>query len=682
MSFLEEYKQKLVSADEAVKIVKSGDWVDYGWCTGTPDALDKALARRTDELKDVNVRGGILLKPLAIFEREDAGEHFTWNSWHMGGYERKLIKRGCSFYSPIRYSELPRYYRDSTTPDDVAMFQVAPMDSHGYFNFGPNASHLGAVCETSKKIIVEVNENMPRCHGGSEANVHISQVSYIVEGDNPAIGELGAGGPATDVDKKVAELIVDQIPNGACLQLGIGGMPNAVGSLIAESDLKDLGVHTEMYVDAFVDIAKAGKITGAKKNIDRYRQAYGFGAGTKKMYDYLDENPELMSAPVSYTNDIKNIAALDNFISINNCVDLDLFGQISSESSGTKHISGAGGQLDFVLGAYMSNGGKSFICCSSTFTDKQGVVHSRIRPTLVDGSVVTDTRANTHYIVTEYGMVNVKGLSTWQKAEAIISVAHPDFRGVISPEDIAEVEHEVNVAISKNIPIEVTYPSRDELAQLEYRSKIEIEGQVRIVTVPGYDVCACCAPHVKRTGEIGMLKVMNYQNYKGGVRISILCGFRALEAFRQKCDIISELMGIFTTNQEAIVDNVTKLKAVNQSLKSELGTAKSALLDYKVAELPADTDNAVLFEDGIDTNTARNCVNGLVEKYSGFSAFFTGNDEAGYSFIIGSKNADCNTVAAALRNKLGARGGGKPVMVQGSVKAAKSEIEEVLKEVL
>lgn len=262
------------------------------------------------------------------------------------------------------------------------------------------------------------------------------------------------------------------------------------------------------------------------------------------------------------------------------------------------------------------------------------------------------------------------------------SVVTMDFSGVISPEDIAEVEHEVNVAISKNIPIEVTYPSRDELAQLEYRSKIEIEGQVRIVTVPGYDVCACCAPHVKRTGEIGMLKVMNYQNYKGGVRVSILCGFRALEAFRQKCDIISELMGIFTTNQEAIVDNVTKLKAVNQSLKSELGTAKSALLDYKVAELPTDTENAVLFECGIDTNTARNCVNALVEKYSGFSAFFMGNDEEGYSFIIGSKNADCNTVAAALRNKLGARGGGKPVMVQGSVKAVKSEIEEVLKEVL
>lgn len=428
MDFSEEYRQKLVSADEAVKVIKSGDWVDYGWCTNTVDALDKALAKRTDELKDINLRGGILLKPLAVFEREDAGEHFTWNSWHMSGIERHMIARGCAFYSPIRYSELPRYYRELDCPDDVAMFQVAPMDKHGYFNFGPSASHLGAMCETAKYIIVEVNENMPRCLGGTENGIHISKVNAIVEGSNPPIGELGAGGPATEVDQKVAELIVDHIPNGACLQLGIGGMPNAVGSLIAQSDLKDLGVHTEMYVDAFVDIAKAGKITGACKNIDRYRQVYGFGAGTKKMYDYLDENPELMSAPVSYTNDIRSIAALDNFISINNCVDIDLFGQISAESSGTKHISGAGGQLDFVLGAYMSKGGKSFICCSSTFTDKKGVMHSRIRPTLAEGSIVTDTRANTHYVVTEYGMVNVKGLSTWQKAEALISIAHPDFR--------------------------------------------------------------------------------------------------------------------------------------------------------------------------------------------------------------------------------------------------------------
>lgn len=436
MDYSQEYKQKLVSADEAVTLIKSGDWVDYGWCNGTADILDKALAKRTDELRDVKLRGGILLKPLAVFEREDAGEHFSWNSWHMSGIERKLINRGCAYYAPIRYSELPRYYRDSDTPDDVAMFQVAPMDAHGFFNFGPNASHLGAMCETAKHIIVEVNENMPRCLGGTECGIHISDVTYIVEGENPPIGELGAGGPATDVDKAVAKLIVDEIPNGACLQLGIGGMPNAVGSLIAESDLKDLGVHTEMYVDAFVDIARAGKINGSRKNIDRFRQAYAFGAGTKKMYDYLDENPELMSAPVEYTNDIRSISALDNFMSINNAVDIDLFGQVNAESAGTKHISGAGGQLDFVLGAYLSKGGKSFICCSSTFTTKDGQLKSRILPTLNPGSIVTDTRANIHYLVTEYGKVNLKGLSTWQKTEAIISVAHPDFRDEL----IAEAE--------------------------------------------------------------------------------------------------------------------------------------------------------------------------------------------------------------------------------------------------
>ena len=428
MDYKELYAQKLMTAAQAAALVKSGDWVDYGWAVNTPVAVDAELAKRLPELEGVNFRGGILMWVPEIFQIDDPAAHMTWNSWHMGGIERKAIAQGFSFYSPIRYSELPRYYRDSSDPVDVAVFQVTPMDEHGYFNFGPSASHLGAVCEKAKKIIVEVNTNMPRCLGGTECGVHISDVTYIVEGSNPPIGELGAGGPATDIDKTVAKLIVDEIPNGACLQLGIGGMPNAVGSLIAESDLKDLGVHTEMYVDAFVDIAKAGKITGAKKNIDRYRQTYAFGAGTKKMYDYLDDNPELMSAPVDYTNDIRSISALDNFISINNAVDIDLYGQVNAESAGIKQISGAGGQLDFVLGAYLSKGGKSFICLSSTFKTKDGQVQSRIRPTLANGSIVTDTRANTHYVVTEYGKVNVKGLSAWQKAEALISIAHPDFR--------------------------------------------------------------------------------------------------------------------------------------------------------------------------------------------------------------------------------------------------------------
>ena len=177
-----------------------------------------------------------------------------------------------------------------------------------------------------------------------------------------------------------------------------------------------------------LDFATAGKITGARKNIDKGRQVYAFGAGTKKLYDYLNKNPECMSAPVNYTNDVRTIAALDNFMSINNAVDLDLFGQVNAESAGIKHISGAGGQLDFVLGAYLSKGGKSFICLSSTFKTKDGQVQSRIRPTLANGSIVTDARPNTHYVVTEYGKVNLKGLSTRQRAEALISIAHPDFR--------------------------------------------------------------------------------------------------------------------------------------------------------------------------------------------------------------------------------------------------------------
>ena len=430
MNYQQEYKEKLVTAEEAATAVKSGQWVDYGWCVTTPYEVDKAVAKRIADLNltDVKFRGGILMREPEIFKIENPADHLVWNSWHMGGVERRAVAKGFSFYDPLRYSELPRYYLDMKEPVDVAIEMVSPMDEHGYFNFGPSASHLGAVVQRAKKVIVEVNNTVPRCLGGVENGVHISQVDMIVESDNTPIPVTGAAGEPSEVDQKVAQLIVDEIPNGACLQLGIGGMPNAVGKLIATSDLKDLGVHTEMYVDAFVDLAEAGKINGSKKSIDRFRQTFAFGSGTQKMYDYLNDNPECMSTSVGYTNDVRVISQLDNFMSINNAVDIDLFGQISSESSGLKHISGAGGQLDFVLGAYLSKGGKSFICLSSTFTNKKGELQSRILPTLHDGSVVTDTRANVQYIVTEYGIINLKGLSTWQRAEALISIAHPDFR--------------------------------------------------------------------------------------------------------------------------------------------------------------------------------------------------------------------------------------------------------------
>ena len=425
--FLGMYRSKLTTADEAVKVIKSGDWVDYGFCTVHPRVLDEALARRAPELEDVKVRGGIALWKPAIFDIEDPVHHIIYNAHHTGGFERKHIDTGACFYEPMRYSELPRYYYDHINPPDVAMFQVAPMDRHGYFNFGVSASHLKAICDTAKTVIVEVNQNMPRCLGGFGESVHITDVDMIVEGRNDPMGQLISAEP-TEIDKAVAKQVVERIPSGACLQLGIGGMPNAVAKPLCESDLKDMRAHTEMYVEAFVDLSLCGKISGANKSIDHGRQAYSFAAGSQRVYDFLDDNRMCMAAPVSYINDIRTVAAIDNFMSINNAVDIDLYGQVSSETSGVRHISGAGGQQDFVLGAYLSKGGKSFICLSSTYQKKDGTLASRIRPTLTEGSIVTDTRVNTMYVVTEYGCVNLKGLSPWERAEAMISIAHPDFR--------------------------------------------------------------------------------------------------------------------------------------------------------------------------------------------------------------------------------------------------------------
>ena len=213
MDYKKLYASKLCTAKEAVKDVTSGDWVDYGWCTGHPVALDKALAERMPELEDVKIRGGIALWRPAIFDIENPADHFCWNSWHMSGIERKAVNEGFAFYAPIRYSELPRYYAENVEPIHVAMFQVAPMDEHGFFNFGPSASHMASMCKRAQIIVVEVNQNMPRCLGGFNEGIHISQVTHIVEGDNPPIAEMGAS-KATAVDEAVAKLIVEEIPNG------------------------------------------------------------------------------------------------------------------------------------------------------------------------------------------------------------------------------------------------------------------------------------------------------------------------------------------------------------------------------------------------------------------------------------------------------------------------------------
>ena len=263
MNYEKEYAKKLTTPEEAVKIVKSGDWVDYGWCANHPRVLDKALAERMikePSLTDLKFRGGVALWMPEVAKIPNAKEQMCWNSWHASGYERKLTDNGIGYYAPLRFSELPRNYRDNIKHVDVTFIQVAPMDKHGYFNFGLSASDIAAVIEVSEKVVVEVNPLMPVVLGGTEVSVHIDDVDFIVENEGIPMADLPSGAPS-EIDEAVAKLIVPEIPNGACLQLGIGGMPNAVGAMIAKSDLKDLSVHTEMYVDGFVDIANAGKLT-------------------------------------------------------------------------------------------------------------------------------------------------------------------------------------------------------------------------------------------------------------------------------------------------------------------------------------------------------------------------------------------------------------------------------------
>ena len=424
-SFLNEYKQKLRTPEDAVCVVKSGDWIDYTSSLGKPVLLDRALAKRKDELFDVKVRGNLIDGPIMVAECDEENEHFIYHSWHCSAYERKLCDRGLCYYIPMVFHNNAAYYEFFLNVN-VVMVSVSPMDRHGYFNFSVNTGVAAPIVRMADIVIVEVNENMPKVYGGYDECIHISDVDYIVEGPHEPFQYTPVPEP-TLIDRKISENIVPYLVDGSTLQLGIGSMPNALGELLAKSDLKDLGMHTELCSDAFLSLYRSGKLTNRKKNIDRGKGVYGCAIGSKDLFDWLEENHGIAAYPLEYVNRPSIISQIDNMVSINSCVAVDLYGQVAAESAGARQISGTGGQLDFLVGASASRGGKAFICMSSLHTDRYGVKHSRIKPQF-NGDIVTSPRSQVYFLATEYGVVNMEGRSTWERAELLISIAHPDFR--------------------------------------------------------------------------------------------------------------------------------------------------------------------------------------------------------------------------------------------------------------
>lgn len=425
MNLATEYQKKLRTPEEAVQLVNSGDWIDYTTSLGKPVLLDRALAKRRDELTDVKIRGNLMFGPIEVAECDPSQQHFTYHSWHCSAYERNLCDRGLCYYIPMVFHNNSAYYKHFLTVN-VAMTSVTPMDRHGYFNFSTSTGVSAQILRKADIVIVEVNPNLPKLYGGYDECIHISEVDYIVEGEHEPFPEMPTPEP-TETDIRIAEQIMPYMQNGITLQLGIGTLPNALGKLIARSDLKDLGMHTELCSDAYVELYRAGKLTNKYKTINRGKGVLGVAIGTHALYEWVNENPGLAAFPLEYVNSPSVISQIDNMVSINSCLAIDLFGQVSSESSGMRQISGTGGQLDFLIGASASDGGKAFICMNSTYRDKQGVRHSRVLPHF-SGEIITSPRSQVYYLATEYGVANMEGRSTWERAELLIGLAHPDFR--------------------------------------------------------------------------------------------------------------------------------------------------------------------------------------------------------------------------------------------------------------
>jgi itaconate CoA-transferase len=419
--YASEYRQKLTTPQKAVEEIESGATIIHGMINAEPPALLAAIADRAREgdLKDIKIFSMAPQEHAAkTVLAPDLSDCIQAYSWFVSGADRPLVKVGLHYFVPNYFHQVPKIIRDFMDID-VTVTTVSPMDKAGYFSFGTVNDYTSTAARHCKTLIVEVNENMPRVFGDSL--LHISEVDAIVENHVPLLGLIPA--ELKSEDEIIGRYISEMVPDGATIQLGFGAIPNAIAYCLM--DHKDLGIHTELFCSSMVDLIEVGVITGRKKTLHPRKNVFTNAWGTERMYEFINNNPSMESYPVSYTNDPAVIAQNDNFVSINSILEVDLLGQCNAEFLAGSQFSGTGGQLDFVRGAFNSKGGKSILAFYSTAGDEES---SRVVPRFKAGTAVTTPRMDTHYLATEYGIVNLKGKSTRERALDIISIAHPKFR--------------------------------------------------------------------------------------------------------------------------------------------------------------------------------------------------------------------------------------------------------------
>ncbi|MEF2647562.1 MAG: acetyl-CoA hydrolase/transferase family protein [Oscillospiraceae bacterium] len=414
------YQEKLTTPDKIARQVQSGWLLGMDTATSQTPAIMTAIAEyiRSSDITGVKVQALLDAYPFEFYTDPTLAGKMTGYSWFSSSAARKAVNAGYADIIPAYYRDFPTRIRTEYDYDAVCV-EVAPMDRHGYFSLALNGSYIDAMLDKTKRIFLEVNDRQPRGLCGSL--IHISQVDAIVEynHDLPVLPPV----QLDEVSKTIGGLIAERIPDGACLQLGIGAIPDATG--MALKSKHDLGIHTEMFTDSMVELIECGAVNNSKKQIHRGKTVTTFAFGSQRIYDYIDDNPAVEILPVEYVNDPDVICQNDNMISINAAVEVDLFGQVCAESVGTKHMSGSGGQIDYVRGACQSRGGKSFIAFTST---AKGGTISKIKPILTPGAVVTTSKNDVDYIVTEYGVAHLRGRSLGERARQLIAIAHPDFR--------------------------------------------------------------------------------------------------------------------------------------------------------------------------------------------------------------------------------------------------------------